>query len=101
MPRKPMPRSGGHGVGPLQSRSNCHAPPPTPRRARAAAAEEAPTRLLGGAKAETVASAWAQVQEAEAELRRAESHVRQAQAELGVARAARRAPGAPSALRGT
>ncbi len=57
-------------------------------RARVRASEEALNLLLAGAKAETVASAWAQVQEAEAELRRAESHVRQAQAELGVARAA-------------
>ena len=57
-------------------------------RARVRASEESLNLLLAGAKAETVASAWAQVQEAEAELRRAESHVRQAQAELGVARAA-------------
>ena len=56
--------------------------------ARVRASEEALNLLLAGAKAETVASAWAQVQEAEAELRRAESQVRQAQAELGVARAA-------------
>jgi ABC exporter DevB family membrane fusion protein len=57
-------------------------------RARVRASEEALNLLLAGPKAETVAAAWAQVQEAEAELRRAESHVQQAQAELGVARAA-------------
>jgi ABC exporter DevB family membrane fusion protein len=56
--------------------------------ARVRAAEEALNLLLAGSKAETVASAWAQVQESEAELRRAESQVRQSQAELGVARAA-------------
>jgi ABC exporter DevB family membrane fusion protein len=57
-------------------------------RARVRVAEESLNLLLAGPKAETVAAAWAQVQEAEAELRRAESHVQQAQAELGVARAA-------------
>jgi ABC exporter DevB family membrane fusion protein len=56
--------------------------------ARVRVAEENLNLLLAGPKAETVAAAWAQVQEAEAELRRAESHVQQAQAELGVARAA-------------
>jgi ABC exporter DevB family membrane fusion protein len=55
---------------------------------RVRASQEALNLLLAGAKAETVAAAWAQVQEAEAELRHAESHVQQAQAELGVARAA-------------
>jgi len=57
-------------------------------RSRVRASQEALNLLLAGAKAETVAAAWAQVQEAEAELRRAESQVQQAQAELGMARAA-------------
>jgi ABC exporter DevB family membrane fusion protein len=56
--------------------------------ARVRVSQEALSLLLAGAKAETVAAAWAQVQEAEAELRRAESQVQQAQAELGMARAA-------------
>jgi ABC exporter DevB family membrane fusion protein len=56
-------------------------------RSRVRVAEENLNLLLAGPKAETVAAAWAQVQEAEAELRRAESHVQQQQAELGVARA--------------
>jgi ABC exporter DevB family membrane fusion protein len=58
-------------------------------RSRVKAAQENLNLLLAGPKAETVAAAWAHVQEAEAELRRAESHVQQAQAELGVAQAAR------------
>jgi ABC exporter DevB family membrane fusion protein len=57
-------------------------------RSRVRASQEALNLLLAGPKTETVAAAWAQVQEAEAELRRAESQVHQAQAELGVARAA-------------
>ena len=56
-------------------------------RARVRVAQENLNLLLAGPKAEKVAAAWAQVQEAEAELRRAESQVQQAQAELGVARA--------------
>jgi len=56
-------------------------------RSRVKAAQESLNLLLAGPKAETVAAAWAHVQEAEAELRRAESNVQQAQAELGVARA--------------
>jgi ABC exporter DevB family membrane fusion protein len=57
-------------------------------RARVRASQEALNLLLAGAKAETVAAAWAQVQEAEAELRGAESHVQQARAHLDMARAA-------------
>jgi ABC exporter DevB family membrane fusion protein len=56
-------------------------------KARVAAAEEALKLLLAGTKPETIAAAWARVQEAEAELRRAETHVTQAQAELEHARA--------------
>jgi ABC exporter DevB family membrane fusion protein len=57
-------------------------------RSRVRVAQETLNLLLAGPKAETVAAAWAQVQEAEAERRRTESQVQQAQAELGVARAA-------------
>jgi ABC exporter DevB family membrane fusion protein len=55
---------------------------------RVRASQEALSLLLAGAKKETVAAAWAQVQETEAELRRAESQVQQARAELDMAQAA-------------
>src|SRR4029453_19016487 len=57
-------------------------------RSRVRVAQETLNLLLAGPKAETVAAAWAQVQEAEAEQRRTESQVQQAKADQGVARAA-------------
>ena len=57
-------------------------------KARLRSAQETLSLVQAGAKPETVASAWAQVQETESELRRAESQVPLAIAELNRARAA-------------
>ena len=56
-------------------------------KARLRSAQETLSLVQAGARSETVASAWAQVQETESELRRAESQVPLAIAELERARA--------------
>jgi ABC exporter DevB family membrane fusion protein len=69
-------------------------------KARLRAAQETLSLVQAGAKAETVAAAWAQVQETEGELRRAESQVPLAIAELDRARATLRTGTVESTLNG-
>ncbi len=69
-------------------------------KARLRSAQETLNLVQAGAKAETVASAWAQVQETESELRRAESQVPLAIAELERARATLRTGTVESTING-
>ena len=69
-------------------------------KARLRSAQETLSLVQAGAKAETVAAAWAQVQETESELRRAESQVPLAIAELDRARATLRTGTVESTING-